>query len=105
MDQAVKRYLATRHQITRDVREAYHKYLSADKVLTLLRSKIIPNVSKASDKAEKTYLLGDISYLAFLDFKQQLLDARLREVEAMASIRKAKAQLRYSVGFRPSVQE
>ena len=58
-----------------------------------------------ADKAEKTYLLGDISYLAFLDFKQQLLDARLREAEAKASIRKAEAQLRYSVGFQPSVQE
>jgi len=105
MDQAVKRYLATRHQIARDVRQAYYNYLSADKVLTLLRTKIIPDVSKASDKAEKTYLLGDTSYLAFLDFKQQLLNARLREAEAAASIRKAAAQLRYSVGFRPSVQE
>jgi cobalt-zinc-cadmium efflux system outer membrane protein len=105
MDQAVKRYLATRHQIAREVREAYHNYLSADKVLTLLRSKIIPDASKAADKAEKTYLLGDISYLAFLDFKQQLLDARLREAEAAASIRKAEAQLRFSVGFKPSVEE
>jgi cobalt-zinc-cadmium efflux system outer membrane protein len=105
MDQAVKGYLATRHQIARDVREAYHNYLSADEVLTLLRRQIIPDASKASDKAEKTYLLGDISYLAFLDFKQQLLDARLREAEAAASIRRAEAQLRYSVGFRPSVQE
>jgi len=105
MEQAVKQYLATRHQITRDVREAYHNYLSADEVLTLLQRKIIPNVSRASDKAEKAYLLGDISYLAFLDFKQQLLDARLREAEAAASTRKAKAQLRYSVGFRPSVHE
>jgi len=105
MDQAVKRYLATRHQIARDVREAYYNYLSADEVLTLLRTKIIPDASKAWDKAEKTYLLGDISYLAFLDFEQQLLDARIREAEAAASIRKAEAQLRYSVGFRPSAQE
>ena len=105
MEQAVKRYLAAKHQITRDVCEAYNNYLSANEVLTLLRRKIIPDASKASDKAEKTYLLGDISYLAFLDFKQQLLDARLREAEAVAFIRKAEAQLRYSVGFRPSVQE
>jgi cobalt-zinc-cadmium efflux system outer membrane protein len=105
MDQAVKSYLATRHQIAREVREAYHNYLSAHEVLTLLRSQIIPDAFEASDKAEKTYLLGDISYLAFLDFKQQLLDARLREAEAAASVRRAEAQLRYSVGFRPSVQE
>jgi cobalt-zinc-cadmium efflux system outer membrane protein len=105
MDQAVKQYLATRHQIARDVREAYQNYLSANEILTLLRNNIIPDASQASEKAEKTYLLGEISYLAFLDSKQQLLEARLREAEAAASIRKAEAQLRYSVGFEPTVQE
>jgi cobalt-zinc-cadmium efflux system outer membrane protein len=105
MDQAVKRYLARRDQIARDVREAYHSYFSADEILTLLRNDIIPDASQTSEKAEKTYLLGEISYLEFLDFKQQLLNARLREAEAAASIRKAMAQLRYSVGFKPTVRE
>jgi cobalt-zinc-cadmium efflux system outer membrane protein len=105
MDQAVKQYLATRHQITKDVREAYQNYLSADEILTLLRNDIIPSASQASEKAEKTYLLGEVSYLAFLDFKQQLLEARLREAEAEASIRKSEAQLRYSIGFKPTVQD
>jgi cobalt-zinc-cadmium efflux system outer membrane protein len=105
MDQAVKQYLAIRHQIAKDVREAYHDYLSADEILTLLRNNIIPDAFQASEKAEKTYLVGDISYLAYLDFKRQLLDARLREAEAVASVRKARAQLRYSVGFKPTVQE
>ena len=105
MDQAVKQYLATRHQIARDVREAYHNYFSANKILNLLRNDIIPDAIKASEKAEKTYLLGEISYLEFLDFKRQLLDARLREADAAAFVRKAAAQLRYSVGFKPTIQE
>ncbi len=105
MDQAVKQYLATRHQIARDVREAYHNYLSADEILTLLQNNIIPDATKAYEKAEKTYLLGEISYLEFLDFKRQLLDARFREADAAASVRKAEAQLRYSVGFKPTVRE
>jgi len=105
MDQAVKQYLATRQQIAKDVREAYHNYLAAEEILTLLRNNIIPDAFQASEKAEKTYLLGDISYLAYLDFKRQLLDARLREAEAAASVRKAAAQLRYSVGFKPTAQE
>ena len=105
MDQAVKQYLATRHQITKDVCEAYQNYLSGNEILTLLRNDIIPDASQASEKAEKTYLLGEVSYLAFLDFKQQLLEARLREAEAEASIRKSDAQLRYSIGFKPTVQD
>ena len=105
MDQAVRQYLATRDQISRDVREANHNYLSAQEILTLLQNEIIPDATRASEKAEKTYLLGDISYLSFLDFKQQLLNARLREAEAVASIRKARAQLRYSVGFMPMPEE
>jgi cobalt-zinc-cadmium efflux system outer membrane protein len=105
MDQAVKQYLATKHQIAKDVREAYHNYLFADEILTLLRNDIIPDALQASEKAEKTYMLGEISYLAYLDFKRQLLDARLREAEAAASVRKAAAQLRYSVGFKPTVGE
>lgn len=105
MDQAAKKYLATRHQITRNVREAYHNYLSTDEILDLLRNNIIPDSIKSSEKAEKAYLHGEISYLDFLNFKRQLLDARLREADAAASVRKAGALLRYSVGFKPIVEE
>ncbi len=105
MARAVKQYKATRHQIVRGVREAYQNYIFTTEILNMFHEDIVPDASQASEKAKKTYLLGEISYLAFLDFEQQLLDARLREAEAVAAVRKAEAQLRYSIGFKPTAGE
>ena len=105
MEQAAKEYLAARQQIASEVRQAYQNYISAVDIFALLRERTIPDAAQASEQGEKAYLLGDISYLAYLDFKQQLIDARLREAEALASIKKAEAELRYSVGFKPTAKE
>jgi cobalt-zinc-cadmium efflux system outer membrane protein len=101
MEQAAKQYLATRNQISCEIREAYQNYLSAHQILTLLRNKSVPQAQQASQNAEKAYLVGEISYLEYLEFKRQLLSSRLREAEAIANMRRAEAQLRYSVGFQP----
>lgn len=101
MEQATKQYLATKDQISGEVQEAYHNYMSAHQILTLLRNKSVPDAQQASENAEKAYSIGEISYLEFLQFQRQLLDSRLREAEAAANMQKAGAQLRYSIGFKP----
>jgi cobalt-zinc-cadmium efflux system outer membrane protein len=101
MNQAAKQYLVVKHQIYQDVHEAYENYITAKQLLTLLQNRTIPEAQKAVQNSQKAYEIGDISYFEFLDFKRQLLGARLREAESAANLRKAEANLRFSIGFKP----
>ncbi|MCJ7582345.1 MAG: TolC family protein, partial [Candidatus Aminicenantes bacterium] len=62
------------------------------------------NVLSSAQTAEKDALnafrVGEISYLEFLVFKQQLLEIRLREVNTEAAVRQAKINLKHSLGFK-----
>ena len=101
LEQASKLYLAKKQQIALQVRTAYSNYTASRHILALLKNVTISNAQKASENAEKAYMLGDISYLELLEFRRQLLNARLREVEADANLKRTQAELLFSIGFDP----
>lgn len=101
LKQAAHQYTAIKHQIAREVLEAAGHCQAAQQSLKILRSEILPAAGTAVKNAEKAYALGAISYLELLNFKRQLSNARLREAEAEAELRKAEANLKHSTGFKP----
>lgn len=63
LEQASKQYLAVKHRITSEVREAQVHYLAADKALKIVQTEVYPTAKTAEENAEVAYQIGDISYL------------------------------------------
>ena len=101
LEQAVRQYLAVKHKIAREVREAHTQYRAAQQVLNILQVDILPPAKTAAKNAEEAYSIGEISYLELLAFKRQFLDSCLRKAEAEADMRRAEANLGFSTGFSP----
>ncbi len=100
LNQAARQYLALKHQIAREMLEAYTKFLAAQEALKILRVDLLPAAVKAEKDATEAYSIGEISYLELIDFRRQLLSSRLREAEAEADMEKAEVNLRHSLGFK-----
>ncbi|MBN1559691.1 TolC family protein [candidate division KSB1 bacterium] len=98
MERAAKNYLIVKQNIIVQVRQAIIDYEAAQSRLNVLQQDILPSAMKAAASAEKSYHIGASSYIEFLTFKQQLLDAKLRAAEAEAQVRTSLAALQYSVG-------
>ena len=99
LTKAARQYLAVKHRIIQEVNEAYAQYQAAMKALKILRVDILPSATAAADNAAAAYSIGEISYLELLDFRRQLINSRLRYVEAEADMRWAETRLKYSIGF------
>jgi cobalt-zinc-cadmium efflux system outer membrane protein len=99
LEQAAKLYLAKKEEITHDVLAALSTYQAAQDVLSLHRTHTLSDVLETLKNAEKAYLLGELSYLEFIVFKRQVLNARVRDAEAVAQALKAQAQLFHAIGF------
>jgi cobalt-zinc-cadmium efflux system outer membrane protein len=98
IQRAARQYIVIKHNITREVMEACQNYLSAQKIFNTLQNDIIPPSDSAAVNGEKAYLIGEISYLEYLVFKERLLNVKLRFVDAEADLRRSTAQLRYCTG-------
>lgn len=99
MDQAARLYVVVKRQISLEVTEAHTAYLSARKALELCQSNWLPAAAEAASRARKSYQAGEESYLFVLEVEQQQLEARRREAEAVADLRRAEARLKHSTGF------
>jgi outer membrane protein, heavy metal efflux system len=99
LDQAILQYFVVKNQIALEVKEAFAAYQTAKKTLELSRSKWVPSAIEASDDAMNAYSVGEVSYLYLLQINSQLLEARLREAESTADLRRAEAKLKHSIGF------
>jgi cobalt-zinc-cadmium efflux system outer membrane protein len=99
MEQAACQYIAIKQRIALEVKEAHTNYLAARQALALCRGYWVPAASEAASRAQKTYAAGEVSYLFVLEINRQLLEARLREAEAVANLHRASARLQHSVGF------
>ncbi len=98
MERAANNYIAVQQFIRSEVMESYQGYLAASTAYEMLNNEIIPSAAQAVENGEMAWLTGEISYLEFLEFKRQLLDARLRILEAEAEVRKSIADVHYSIG-------
>lgn len=99
IEQAARQYLVVKHRLALEVQEAYTNYLTAQQALSLCRTEWVPTASEAARRGRTAYTAGEVSYLFVLEIDHQLLEARLREVEAAANLRRAEARLQHSVGF------
>ncbi len=98
MERSVKHYITLQQSIRKEVLESYQNFQAAKKVYDMLSNEIVPAATQAAKSSEKAYLAGEISYLEFLEFEQQLLSARLRLIDAEAEMHRSIANLYYSMG-------
>ncbi len=100
LKQAAMNYLAVEHKIVAEVLQAARDCSAAWEIWDLLRQDIVPSAGSATRMAQKAYDVGEVSNLEFLNARQQLLRARLRETEAEAEMRRSIARLEFSLGCR-----
>lgn len=91
-------WVATQQQVANDVRQAHARYVIADEILTGLRRDVLTELDTATAAASQAFAAGEASYLFVLQTTQQQLDAQTREIEFVAELRRAAAELDRSVG-------
>jgi cobalt-zinc-cadmium efflux system outer membrane protein len=100
LKKAMRRYVTVRDSVTLEVRTAHTQARQAQENLDAVRTRILPALEKAVALARKNYQDGGTSYFLVLETTGQFLDARARELELAADVRRAVAELERSVGRR-----
>ncbi|MFH0988425.1 MAG: TolC family protein [bacterium] len=100
LELAAKLYLVSKQKIIAEVLQCYYDHLAAQRTWKLLEEEIIPLVLSTEKKAEQAYKVGEASYFEYLEFKRQLIEARVREAEAKAEVKRSVANLQFAVGCR-----
>lgn len=98
VERAGKQYLAVRQQIAIDVREAVTQWRQAGNALEIYRTRLLPQAEIGVKLAEQRYRNGEESYLFVMETTRQLIDARMREIELIADVYRAAAQVERSIG-------
>ena len=101
MEAAAREYLVVRDAVAEQVRRADILFRSALETLNIFRSEFVSLAETSAEDARQAFRAGQISFLEVLDFQNRLLEVRLREVEAEASLLRAKAGLLHAAGFSP----
>jgi len=101
-DQLRRRYANRRDQASLEVRQAFLQLQQAEQDLYLWRHTITPQASQAVEAAQGALQEDGVALLLVLETTRQLLNARQREREAEAQLRRAIAELERSVGRRLS---
>lgn len=94
------RYAALRQQIVAEVATAQLQAQQASDSLARWRRELLPTLARNVAAATSSFTAGAESYVAVIDATRRLQDARLREIELRADLRRALAQLGRSVGRR-----
>jgi cobalt-zinc-cadmium efflux system outer membrane protein len=89
---------AVRERIVQEVRTAVSQYRQSTTTLSIVRSESLPALDEAQEIAAKGFDGGGLSYLLVLQTTTQYLDAKLREADQLAAIRRSVAELERSVG-------
>lgn len=100
IEQSSHTYVAIRQRVTLNVSEAYERYQQAIRSYELWNSSVLPSLEEAVALSNNSYGTGDISYLPVLEANRQLLDARLKQAEAEAEVRRSVSQLNFVLGKR-----
>ena len=88
---------AIRDQIVEDVRVAAVQLQQGQDNLTLLQEEIVPSLRETLAIAERAFESGGTSYLQVIQNSSDYIGARTRELDQMAAVRRAVAQLERSV--------
>jgi cobalt-zinc-cadmium efflux system outer membrane protein len=100
LERALRHRETVRRQVALEVRTAHRRLLQARADLAAWGGRIRPALEEAVSGAERAYRAGDTPLLLVLETNRQLVDARLREVQAAADLRRARAELERAVGRR-----
>jgi cobalt-zinc-cadmium efflux system outer membrane protein len=100
LQQAMRTYVTVRDRIVVEMQTSYTQAEQASENLETVQQEILPALKSAVDLARKNYLDGGTSYFLVLQTTGQFLDARARELELQADVRRAVAELERSVGHR-----
>jgi len=100
LQQAMRAYVTVRDRIVVEMQTSYTQAEQASENLKTVQQEILPTLKSAIDLARKNYLDGGTSYFLVLQTTGQFLDARARELELQAAVRRAVAELERSVGHR-----
>jgi len=100
VEQAARRYAARRQLVDLEVGQARAAFVQSLDSLADWHDRVVPQLERATEKARLAYKAGDISYLALLETTRQWLDARLHDVDLVAAVHRAAAELDRSVGAR-----
>ncbi len=98
VERAALLYLSARDRVELEVREAYARLRPAAESLDRIRGQVLPAVRRYIALAERAYERGDASYLTVLEANHRLYDIQLREAEAVAGVRRARAELDRGIG-------
>jgi cobalt-zinc-cadmium efflux system outer membrane protein len=98
IQRASDHYLAVQQSIRAEILETFQGYKAARQSYEFLLDEVMPQAEQAVQNGEEAYAAGEISYLEFLEFRRQLLQTRLRTVEAEAEVRKNAASIYYTIG-------
>ena len=100
LQKAGHRYAALRDQVAMEVRQAFARYQQAEQNIKAWRNQMKVPLEMTVDQANKAYAAGETSMLPVLDATWNLFDAKRREAESVAALRRAVAELERSLGGR-----
>lgn len=100
MERAAWQYVAARHRVETELRQADAEYAAARSAIEHLRTHSLPAWDDNVRRAERAFAAGEVSHLFVLEAIRQRLDAALREVELEARLRRAGAELDRCLGER-----
>ncbi|MEY4509734.1 MAG: hypothetical protein RLZZ450_1856 [Pseudomonadota bacterium] len=92
--------VALRQRVVLELTRAHVGAAQARGSLARYRGSVLPALESARTLATQSYELGEEGYTVVLDLMRQNSEARLREVELLAEVRRSDAELERAVGAR-----
>jgi len=86
------------NQIVQDVRTATAQWTQAKNNLMIVETKVAPALNEARQIADKGFADGGSDYLLVLQTTSQYVDSRVRILDQVAALQRARAELERSVG-------
>ena len=90
--------LAAQRSVPAEVADSRAEYTHARAALERWRSQAIPAFQRQSGLARAAANAGAISFTRVIEAERRVLEGRLRELQLVASLRRARAQLERSIG-------
>lgn len=100
VQRAARQYVTVRDRVTLEVRTAHTQLEQAQQNLQLVRNEILPALQQTQELARRNYENGGAPYFLVLQTTTQYLDARTRELQLEADMRRAIAELERGVGTK-----
>jgi len=96
--QVAAAWQAAKDAVDSEVRLASLQWSESWESLRRIQQQILPSARETVQQVESRFTAGDISRLEVLDAQRSLIDLQIREAEASANCRRAKAALERAVG-------